>query len=343
MIDLTFAPKRAILCPLWLGDSFRRLRVLSVPIGATAGWWPFQPDRSLIIRQANACVNLVQGKCPVARDRIAPWAYLIIVALLILLFYPALIWLVRSWLANPYYSHGFLVAPIAAFLAWRQWHQVRAETRQGATWSGILVTLLGLAIVIWTMRWQSYFLAALALVLLLIGILLYLEGWPRLRHWLFPLLFLAFMVPLPFVDLASPWLESFTAKTASDLVQLLGISATQHGGEISLPNTTISVGAPCSGLRSLVTMITVGTAWVYLVEGRPTAKALMLMAILPVVALSNVLRIALLLLVAVQFGEDAALSYYHDWSSPVLFLMALGLLLVLGKALGCSRVRDDLF
>jgi exosortase/archaeosortase family protein len=90
-------------------------------------------------------------------------------------------------------------------------------------------------------------------------------------------------------------------------------------------------------------MITVGVVWVYLVEGRPAAKALLLVAIVPLVALSNVLRIFILLVVAALFGEEVALTYYHDWSSPILFLMALGLLLVLGRVLGCSRVREDIF
>jgi exosortase len=260
-----------------------------------------------------------------------------------LLSYPALVWLVSSWLSNPYYTHGFLVPPIAALLAWRQWRYVSGELRQGGVWIGLLITLVAMAVVVWAMRWQNYFVVALALVAVLTGILLYLEGWPRLKHWLFPLLFLAFMVPLPFIDLASPWLESFTAQSAATLARLVGISAVQQGGEITLPNTAITVGAPCSGLRSLVTMVTVGVVWVYLVQGRPLAKALLLVAIVPLVALSNILRIFILLVVAVLLGEDVALTYYHDWSSPILFLMALGLLLVLGKVLGCSRLRDDIF
>ncbi len=281
-------------------------------------------------------------ECRLARDRTTVAAYLIIAGLLTLLFYPALVWLVKSWLSNPYYTHGFLIVPIAALLAWRQWRHLVAEPRRSETWPGIVTTVAALGIVVWAMRWQNYFAAALTLVVLLLGILLYLEGWPRSRHWLFPLLFLAFMVPLPFVDLASPWLESFTAQSATSLARLVGISAVQQGGEITLPNTTIAVGAPCSGLRSLVTMVTVAVGWIYLVEGRLAAKALMLAAVIPLVALSNVLRITILLVVAVLFGEEPALTYYHDWSSPILFLMALGLLLILGKILGCSRVREDI-
>jgi exosortase len=270
-------------------------------------------------------------------------AYSIIAALMLLLAYPTLVWLVRSWLSNPYYTHGFLIPPIAGLLAWRQWRHLAAEPRQGNTWLGIPLMVLSLAVVVWALRWQNHFVAAVALVALLIGILLYLEGWLRLRHWLFPLLFLIFAVPLPFIDLASPWLESFTARSAAGLARLVGISAVQQGGEITLPNTTIVVGAPCSGLRSLVTMITVAVLWIYMTEGKQVAKAVMLVAVVPLVALSNVLRIALLLVVAITIGQEAALTYYHDWSSPILFLMALGLLLALGRVLGCYRVRDDLF
>jgi exosortase len=269
--------------------------------------------------------------------------YGVIGILLVLLFYPVLIWLVKSWLNNLYYTHGFLIVPLSALLAWRQWRYVVDEPREGGTWIGLILTVASLAAVVWAMRWQDYVIAALGLVALLTGILLFLEGWARVRHWLFPLAFLALMVPLPVIDLASPWLESFTAKAATALAQLAGIPAVQQGGEISLPGTTLVVGAPCSGLRSVVTMVTVAIGWVYLVEGRPAAKALMLIAIVPIVILANVLRVAILLVVAVLVSPQVALSYYHDWSSPVLFLMALGLLLVLGKVLGCSRVRDDIF
>jgi exosortase len=276
-------------------------------------------------------------------DKTAAIAYVTIAGLLLLLGYPALVWLVQSWLSNPYYSHGFLVPSIAALLAWRQWRHLSAEPRQAGGWPGIVIMVLGLAAIVWTMRWQTYFAAALSMVGLVLGIIIYLEGWSRARYWLFPLFFLVLMVPLPFVDLASPWLEAFTARWATVLAGSVGIAAIQQGGEITLSNGTIAVGAPCSGLRSLVAMTTLVVGWIYLVQGRLAAKALLLAAAIPLVALSNVLRISILLVVATLFGQEAALSYYHDWSSPLLFLIAVGLLLLLGKVLGCSRVRDDIF
>lgn len=270
-------------------------------------------------------------------------AYTLIVGLLLLLLYPVAGWLVQSWRVNPYYTHGFLIPPLAALLAWRQWRHVRRAPRRGETWIGMGLAGAGLAGTVWAMRWQNYALAALAIVPLLAGILLYLEGWPRLKPWLFPLCFLALMVPLPFVDRLSPWMASFTAHWATDLARLFGIVAVQQGGEITLPGTAILVGAPCSGLRSMVAILTVGVAWLYVVEGRWIAKLVLLGAVLPLVALANIVRVAGLLVVATVAGAEAALTYYHDWSGLVLFLLALAAMLGLGKVLGCSRVRDDIW
>ncbi len=280
-------------------------------------------------------------------------AYAAISALLGLLLYPTGRWLVRSWLVNPYYSHGFFMPLLAAFFAWRQWPRVKRAPRQGARppstlgrvlgMAGLALSTAALAAVVWAVRWQNYAVSALALVPLLAGILLYLEGWARLKLWLFPLLLLGFMVPLPAVDRLSPWMESLTAQCAASLARWAGIAAVQQGGEITIPGTVVVVGAPCSGLRSMVTIVTVGAVWVYLVQGRWLARLALLAALVPLVAAANVVRIASLLVIAVQFGAEVALGYYHDWSGIVLFALVLGAMLALSKVLGCTQIRDDIW
>lgn len=269
--------------------------------------------------------------------------YLLLAVLLALLAYPAGVWLVRSWLTNPYYTHGFLIPPLTAVLIAGQRRALAAQPRQGGSVLGLAAAAALLGVVLWALNWQNCAVVLWALIGLAAALLLYLEGWPRLRLLLFPLLFLALAVPLPLVDRASPWFEAFTARWATGLARLVGIEARQMGGEIALPNTTLVVGAPCSGLRSLVTLITVAVGWIYLVQGRGWAKLILLTAVVPLAALANVLRVGLLLVVAQVWGADAALSYYHDWSSPVLFMTALGLLLLLGRLLQCHRIRDDFF
>lgn len=285
------------------------------------------------------------------RLRGAVLAYAALAGLFLLLAAPALAWLVRTWLTDPYYTHGFLVPVVAGLLGWRQWRRAAAESppdrpapgSPGVRWAGWAVALAGMAAFVWAVRWQSYAAASLALVAMLCGALLFLLGWARLRPLLFPLLFLALAVPLPFVDRASPWLQAFTARWATALVRSVGIAASQQGGAVSLPGTTVIVGAPCSGLRSLLALVTLGVAWVFVVRGGPAARAGMLASIVPIVLVGNVLRIALLLVVAQAFGAQAALGAYHTWSSPLLFLGAVGTFLAVGKGVGCSRLRDGLF
>jgi exosortase len=203
--------------------------------------------------------------------------------------------------------------------------------------------MASLALLTWA-EWHShYVLACFAWIALLAGILLYLEGWARLKVWLFPILFLVLAVPLPVVDRLSPWLEAFTAWAAAGLVRLAGIPVYQQGGEISLPGSTIVVGAPCSGLRSLVALFALGLVWVYVVDGKLHCKLALLVSIVPLTLASNVVRIAILLALAVWRGTEVAMGYYHTWSSPLLFVLSVGLLLTLGKVLGCARPRDDLF
>jgi exosortase len=269
-------------------------------------------------------------------------AYVAIALLLVLLTWPALVWLWDSWLGNPYYSHGLLIPPVAAFLAWRQYRKVRQTPRQGGSWVAVVVAVLALASVLWTMLWQNYTFALLAALVLLAAALVYLEGWRRMWPWAFPWLLLAISIPLPFIDSLSPWMESFTAGASASAVRLLGVNVVQRGSELSLPGTTFIVGAPCSGMRSLVAMATLGLIWVYLVQGRAWAKGIMLAAILPLVLVSNGARVAIILALA-HFSSVGAALTFHEWSSPVLFVIALGLLVLLGRTLGCYRLREDIF
>ena len=51
-------------------------------------------------------------------------------ALLLALFYPVLRWLAGEWLGNDYYSPGPLVPLISAFFAWRLWSKWPADRRR---------------------------------------------------------------------------------------------------------------------------------------------------------------------------------------------------------------------
>jgi len=264
--------------------------------------------------------------------------------LLLALFYPTLKWLVGEWLGNDYYSHGPLVPLISAFLAWRLWVKWPPEQRRIKPAAiGLLPLSVGLIAYLVALLQRAYFAASLAMIVIIAGLVWYLLGTAALRRFAFPIGFLFFMVPLPFVEPLSVPLAQLTGALSAAIVRLFGVPITVNGAQISLPNAELVVGAQCSGMRSIVTLMTLVALVIFLVEGAWWKKLLLALSSIVIAALGNVIRVASLLVVANIWGADAAFKYYHDYSGIVFFLSALALLLAFSWVLGCREIRDDIF
>ena len=264
--------------------------------------------------------------------------------LLLALFYPTLKWLVGEWFGNDYYSHGPLVPLISVFLVWRLWVTCPPEQRRimPAT-IGLLPLGVGLAVYLSALLQRAYFAASLAMIVIIAGLVWYLLGTAALRRFAFPIGFLFFMVPLPFVEPLSIPLAQLTGAVSAAIVRLFDVPIIVNGAQISLPNAELVVGAQCSGLRSIVTLMTLVALVIFLVEGAWWKKLLLALSSVLIAGLGNVIRVASLLVVANIWGADAAFKYYHDYSGIVFFLSALALLLSFSWMLGCREIRDDIF
>ncbi|NIN66393.1 MAG: exosortase [Anaerolineae bacterium] len=268
-------------------------------------------------------------------------AGVIILGLVVLLFSSTLAWLVYNWMNNSYYSHGFLVPLISGFFLWRRRDALGREGREPDT-LGLIPLALGLVAFLVAQVWQAYHLSGFAFVLLLSGLALYFLGEKATRRIAFPLAFLLFMIPLPFINRLSPALESFTATMSTSLVSLLGIPASNIGSQIQLPNSSFVVGAACSGLNSVVALATLVVIFVYIVEGSPRGKIFLLAMAIPIAVVANIFRVSSLFVIAHLFGAEAGMTYFHDYSSPVLFLLAFALLILVSRLVGCSEIRRDI-
>jgi exosortase/archaeosortase family protein len=105
-----------------------------------------------------------------------------------------------------------------------------------------------------------------------------------------PVLFLLFMVPLPFVEPMSVPLARFTGGLAAQMVRLLGVPITVDGAQVTLPNANLVVGAQCSGLRSIVALLTLVALFVFVVEGPSWGKGLLALSAIPIAILGNIVR-----------------------------------------------------
>ena len=265
----------------------------------------------------------------------------IILVLVTLLFWSTFVWLVYNWLNNSYYSHGFLVPFISGFFLWRRREAFARDSREPSN-LGLLVVGASLVGFLVAQVWQAYHVSAVAFIVLLGGLALYSLGEKATRRIAFPLAFLFFMIPLPFINRLSPALESFTATISTAVVSFLGIPAVNQGSQIQLPGSSFVVGAACSGLNSVVALATLVVVFVYILEGSYRAKAILLAMAVPIALVANLVRVSALLVIAHLFGAEVGMRYFHDYSSPVLFLLAFVLLILVGRLVGCSEIRRDI-
>jgi exosortase len=271
------------------------------------------------------------------------WLPILAAALFGVLTWPVWRWLWSEWMANDYYSHGVLIAPVALFLAvqrFRNDEQLVYPSGGGQLW-GLLVTVLALGAYLYFLQSRALYLAAFAMVALLAGLVWTLGGGNVVRRLAFPLGYLLLMIPLPAWDRITLPLALFTGVCSGGLVQWLGLDVTIAGNAITLPNANLEIGAQCSGVNSLIALTSLLVLVAYLWDG-PLWSRLALVALgLPLAVLGNILRVATLLFVARAWGAEAAFIYYHDYSGLFFFVGVLLLLYPLTRVLRFRHLRYD--
>jgi exosortase len=270
------------------------------------------------------------------RMRVAPASLLVAALLLVLLgalFAPTLAWLWRSWQAHPYYSHGPLLPPLALWFAWR----ARAGLAAGRPSSaGLGLVLLGVGLHLVALRWAAHPLSAAALVATLLGLVLAAGGRPALSAALVPAGLLALAIPLPLVERLAPPLAAAVARGAALAAGSIGVGVVQAGAQLAVADGAFTVGAPCSGLRSLVALATLAYVVANVLEGPRVSRLALVAFAAPLALVANWARLTGLLWTADTFGTEAGLAFFHGPASPVLFVLAVAALLQVGRALGCD-------
>jgi len=264
-------------------------------------------------------------------------------AAFLLLTWPVWQWLWQEWMGNEYYSHGVLIPFVSVFLIVQR---VRRDPTfawwpDRTKWTGLAVLAGSMALFIYFLNTKAFYLASFAMIGLLIGAVWTLGGASAIGKLAFPLLYLVFMVPLPFVERATLPLAMFTGVCSGALVRFLGLNITIVGNAVTLPDANLIIGAQCSGINSLIALTALTTLAAYVVEGALWRKIALVLVSIPLAILGNILRVASLLWVARVYGAEAGFIFYHDYSGILFFALALLLLYPIARLLRCNTLRTD--
>lgn len=254
-------------------------------------------------------------------------ALLLVAVAFAALYHSVIVKLVGDWGTDDNYSHGFLIVPIAAWLVWERRKRL-AETPVRPAASGLALIVLSVLVLGAGILGAELFLTRISMLGVLAGAVLFLYGWPTLRVLAFPIGFLVLMIPLPaivFNQIAFP-LQLLASRFGEAVLTLAGVPVLREGNVITLSNTSLEVAEACSGIRSLVSLITLAVVYGYVMDRRTTARVALALAAIPVAIVANGFRVAGTGLAAHYIGPDAAQGFFHEFSGWLVFVVAFLLL-----------------
>jgi exosortase len=237
--------------------------------------------------------------------------------------------LISDWATDDNYSHGFLIVPIALYLCWERRERFTALPDR-PTIVGLGVVALSLLALCGGVLGAELFLARVSMIGTVAGIVLFLFGWASFRLLLFPLAFLLLMVPLPaiiFNQIAFP-LQLLASRVGEFALTALAIPVLREGNVLVLATTSLEVAEACSGIRSLVSLLTLGIMFGYFMDPRSWVRTVVALSTIPVAIAANGLRVAGTGVAANYFGPEVAHGFVHTFSGWLLFLVAFGMMLV---------------
>ena len=264
--------------------------------------------------------------------------YVVVALLLAAIYFRIAAKLLVDWYNIPDYSHGFLVPFFAAFLLWDKRKKI-AATPVRPTWAGIPLILLGIVTVFFGVYGAELFLSRISFVMILAGIVWTFFGGAMLREIRFPLAVLLLAIPFPaiiFNQITFP-LQLLASSLASGLLPFLGVPVFREGNVIQLPIMRLEVAEACSGIRSLMSLFTLSVFYGYFLEKTTGRRWILALASIPIAVAANALRIVGTGLCVQYWDPSKAVGFFHEFSGWVMFVISLGFLYFVHRAMQLIR------
>ena len=238
-----------------------------------------------------------------------------------------------QWRTEASLTHAPLIPPLAAGMLWTRREQLRQW--QSASLPGLLVLMVSVLLYAGASWADVEICKPLGLIGMLTGVIGYLGGSQTFRAASGALGFLLLMVPWPetlTVALQFP-LQQMSSAYAALLCGLCGLPVRRDGVTLGVvpdpdhaPIYRIVVSQQCSGLTSLLVLLTLGYLVAYSAPLALRWRVLLVALTVPLALFANALRLSLVLAAGAYHGATVAL-WVHDHEQPVLILLCgLGLL-----------------
>jgi exosortase A len=260
--------------------------------------------------------------------RVAAPAMLLVLAVLLVLYRSSFAGMEAIWSRSDTFAHGYLVAPISAWLIWRRRAVLANMVPRPQPWMLLPIAATAFTWLLGDLAGVNAVtqFAATALLVLAVPAVL---GLHVARALLFPLMFLFFMVPVG--EFMMPRLMEWTADVTVWFLALVGIPVYREGLQFVIPTGTWSVVEACSGVRYLIASLVVGTLYAYLNYRSMRKRIVFGVVSLLVPVLANWARAIMIVLLGHFSGNKIAAGADHLVYGWVFFGIVIGVMFLIGS------------
>jgi exosortase len=253
-----------------------------------------------------------------------PWMTLAWFGALVFVCYaPVIVSLVTNWGTDGDMGHGYFVPVIAAYIVWQKKEALFKLTPK-TNWWGLAIVCYGAFQLYLGTLGAELFLSRSAIVITLIGIVLFLGGTNYFKELAFPLFLLFLMVPIPAIiynKITFP-LQIFASEAAEAALNFLGVPVFREGNILNLPSQPLNVVEACSGIRSLLTLTFLSLVYGYFFEKRTWVRVVLFLSTIPIAIIANSGRVTVTGILS-EIKPEYADGFFHEFSGWLIFMLAL--------------------
>ena len=261
-------------------------------------------------------------------------------------YFTMLVKLANDWWHDENYSHGLLIPFVIAFMLWQERERLSQAKRETWTWIGAGGIALSLFMLWAGTAGAELFVQRISLVLMLVSVVIYFFGARIMQMLAIPLFLFLLSIPIPqiiFNRVAFP-LQLFASRCAVSAMWFLNIPVLRQGNVIEMmPRGSsepkrLAVVEACSGIRSLMTLITLAVIYAYFTKPkaggsgngddnqkfgmrvRATLASVtfwrsltLIVSAVPIAILTNAVRVSGTGVLAHYYGTRVADGFFHSF------------------------------
>jgi exosortase len=258
----------------------------------------------------------------------------LVFGLFIIAYFSTLELLVQKWAASDEYTHAFFTVPIIIYMLWQKRRFLEGSSGRSVKPS-LALLILSLLLYILSLGLQIPTISFMTMVMTIFSGLIYLAGFRAVTKMATPLLLLLLIIPIPnqLYSMVTLPLQLQASQVSEVVIRLFGIPLFRDGNILHLPEKTFQVVEACSGLRSMITLLTLSLIIGYFLLRKKLSKSLLIAASMPVAFFVNIIRVVTMVLAFHFFQLDVTTGTAHTVMGVVIFVIALLMLFTLQRIL----------